>query len=99
MVKGYYGSLILAADFLHDLGCLVFDDHGIDDFDDGLAVAFREFFQGLEAPIEPAAAELGVIQRIACEQVVDAGAERVGEFDEHLGRRCDQPALYLLSSW
>ena len=69
------------------------NDHGIDDLDDGLAVALGQAFQRLKASVEPAAAELGVIQRIAGEQIVDAGAEGVGELDEHLGRRGDESAL------
>lgn len=52
----------------------MFDDHGVDDLDDGLAAWFGEAFEGLEAAVESAAAELGVVERSAGEQVVDAGA-------------------------
>ncbi len=34
--------LYLAAESIDHLPCLVFDDHGIDDFDDCLAVVFGE---------------------------------------------------------
>jgi hypothetical protein len=39
----------LAADVLQNLLCLMFDDHGVDDADDGVAVAFGQGFEGLEA--------------------------------------------------
>lgn len=78
---------------LDHLPCLVLDDHGVDDFDDGFAIAFGETFEGLESLEQPAAGELGVIDGAAGEQVIDAGAERVGELDEHLGRRRDEATL------
>ena len=69
------------------------DDHGVDDLNDGLTIPLSKTFEGLEAAIEPAAGELGVVDGTAGEQLVHAGAERVGELDQHLGWRGDEAAL------
>ena len=54
----------------------MFDDHGVDDADDGVAVAFGQGFAGLEAAEQPGAGALAVEGGVAGEQVVDpAGAK------------------------
>ena len=59
----------LAADVLQSLPCLMFDDHGVDDTDDGVSVAFGEGFEGLEAAEQAGAGELAVEGGVAGEQV------------------------------
>ncbi len=56
---------------------VVVDDHGVDDLDDGPAVRFGKTFEGPEAAMELGADELGARDRIAGEQVINAGGEGV----------------------
>jgi hypothetical protein len=40
------------------------DDHGVDDADDGVTVAFGEGFEGLEAAEQAGTGELAVLDRV-----------------------------------
>lgn len=72
----------LAAESIDHLSCLMFDDHGVDDFDDGLAVVLSEQFEGLETTEQPGAGELVIFGGIAGEQIIHRGCQRVGQLDQ-----------------
>jgi len=74
----------------------VLEDHGVEEADDGVLVVGVEAFEGAEAVEEAGAVEGDVLGPIAGEQVVEGGAEGLGELDERFGGRGVEAALVLV---